>query len=415
MNAFLGLPIEFRMTLVAIGGIFAGAVANVAIYTLCYKPRPISPWSRKHPRDAMSGWLDRVPLLGWWRLRRQAQHWGSGFWCRPLVLELTTAAAGVALYWWETERLALLPPGARLMGPLLEDVHAEFFAHAVLGWLMLVASMIDVDEKMIPDSVTLPGTLLGLTFAAACPWSLLPAGLTAGGRIDYLTFVSIRNAWPVALDGPLGLLISLGCCWFWCLALMPRLWWTAKGYSKAVRFFLAHLVRSRATWWLLILGVVVSLGILGVWMVGGPHWQGLLTSLVGLLAGTILVWGVRIVGSWALRREAMGFGDVTLLAMIGSFLGWQASVLVFFLAPFAGLVVGILRWVVHRRNDIPYGPFLCLASVVVVVGWHDLWAWGRGMFMFGWLVPAAFGFCLVVMGLLLGLWRLITTWGVPKE
>ena len=36
----------------------------------------------------------------------------------------------------------------------------------------------------------------------------------------------------------------------------------------------------------------------------------------------------------------MGFGDVTLLAMIGAFVGWQGVIVVFFLAPFAGAVIG---------------------------------------------------------------------------
>ena len=60
--------------------------------------------------------------------------------------------------------------------------------------------------------------------------------------------------------------------------------------------------------------------------------------------------------------EAMGFGDVTLMAMIGSFLGWQTSPMVFFLAPLAGLVVGLIQWFAYRDNVIPYGPFLCLAA-----------------------------------------------------
>ena len=48
------------------------------------------------------------------------------------------------------------------------------------------------------------------------------------------------------------------------------------------------------------------------------------------------MWAVRLIGTAALRREAMGFGDVTLMMMIGTFLGWQACSDLFFLAPFAG-------------------------------------------------------------------------------
>ena len=57
----------------------------------------------------------------------------------------------------------------------------------------------------------------------------------------------------------------------------------------------------------------------------------------------------------------MGFGDVTLMAMIGAFMGWQPCMIVFFLSPFAGAVVGLVQWCLIRDNVIPYGPFLCLA------------------------------------------------------
>jgi hypothetical protein len=103
----------------------------------------------------------------------------------------------------------------------------------------------------------------------------------------------------------------------------------------------------------------------------------------------------------------MGFGDVTLMMMIGAFLGWQAGLVVFFFAPFAGLAVGVVRWALHSDDVIPYGPFLCLAALGVVVGWAAVWNRVQAAFSIGWLVPAAFFVCLLLMGLMLAGWQTI--------
>ena len=99
------------------------------------------------------------------------------------------------------------------------------------------------------------------------------------------------------------------------------------------------------------------------------------------------MWLVRIIGTAALRREAMGFGDVTLMAMIGAYLGWQPCLVVFFLAPLAGLIVGVLRLILCRDREIPYGPFLCLAAMFLIVRWQSIWDYTQGIFMLGWFVP----------------------------
>jgi prepilin signal peptidase PulO-like enzyme (type II secretory pathway) len=103
----------------------------------------------------------------------------------------------------------------------------------------------------------------------------------------------------------------------------------------------------------------------------------------------------------------MGFGDVTLMAMIGAFLGWQPSLIVFFLAPFAGLVIGLLRLILFRDREIPYGPFLCLATLAVIVGWADVWNYTQATFALGWIVPLAVLCCPPLMAVMLGTWRLI--------
>jgi leader peptidase (prepilin peptidase)/N-methyltransferase len=64
------------------------------------------------------------------------------------------------------------------------------------------------------------------------------------------------------------------------------------------------------------------------------------------------------------ETESMGGGDVKLLAMIGAFLGWQKAILTFFLAPFLGIVIGIINLLTKKDHTIPYGPFLSMAALI---------------------------------------------------
>ncbi len=141
---------------------------------------------------------------------------------------------------------------------------------------------------------------------------------------------------------------------------------------------------------------------------GRAHWQALLTSLVGLAFGGGLIWAVRIVGGLSLQKEAMGFGDVTLMAMIGVYVGWQACLMIFFLAPFVAVAVSVTQWIITRRRDIPYGPYLCLATLLLVLWWSPVWEnHAQPIFGLGRLIPAMMFFCLVLLGGLLSLWRLV--------
>ena len=191
------------------------------------------------------------------------------------------------------------------------------------------------------------------------------------------------------------------------MAILPRSWYRRHGWLRAVQLSCARLIRDRTTYRILRMAVFGSVVILLVWYRGGPGWEGLLSALVGMAAGGGLIWLVRIIGAAALGREAMGFGDVTLMAMIGAFLGWQPCLVIFFLAPVAGLVVGVLRLLLKRDREIPYGPFLCLATLFVIVCWNGVWGWSQQYFALGWLVPLVMLCCLMLMAAMLAAWRLI--------
>lgn len=109
------------------------------------------------------------------------------------------------------------------------------------------------------------------------------------------------------------------------------------------------------------------------WIASHTHWHGLVWSSTGLVAGAGVTWLVRWLSSVVLGQESLGLGDVTLMAMIGSFLGWQPLVFVFLLAPLCGIVMGLVVRLVTNRTYIPFGPYLSLAAVVVLLAWRPLW------------------------------------------
>jgi leader peptidase (prepilin peptidase)/N-methyltransferase len=206
---------------------------------------------------------------------------------------------------------------------------------------------------------------------------------------------------------PLSLAFGLGCYWLWCFALAPRIWRGRRGPVIAIGLIGSRLWREFRRGPLLWLWLVGTIAITCVWSLSEKSWEGLLTALLGLVGSGCLVWAVRLIGTFSLRREAMGFGDVTLMMMIGTFLGWQACLILFFISPLPALFVGIIQLIARRDDVIPFGPFLCLAAATVVVWWAPIWLWAQPMFAQGALVPLVLGVCLILLGVMLTIWRMI--------
>jgi leader peptidase (prepilin peptidase)/N-methyltransferase len=109
------------------------------------------------------------------------------------------------------------------------------------------------------------------------------------------------------------------------------------------------------------------------WM--APHAGGLAASLAGFLIGGGWIWGIRIVGTLAFGKEAMGLGDVHILAAVGAVTGWVVPTIAFFVAPFFGLLWALYLLVGRNQRELPYGPWLAAASVVVMVFLNPISDW----------------------------------------
>ena len=102
-------------------------------------------------------------------------------------------------------------------------------------------------------------------------------------------------------------------------------------------------------------------------------------SLVGAGIGGGVLWLVAIAGTWAFRKEAMGGGDIKLMAMIGAFLGWKGALLTIFLGALAGTLVFVpLTWKTDKL--VPFGLFLALGAALAFYLGDPLLRWYLGYF-----------------------------------
>lgn len=105
--------------------------------------------------------------------------------------------------------------------------------------------------------------------------------------------------------------------------------------------------------------------------VNAPIWLVVLGAvLMGYLIAGGVVWAVRIGGSLAFGKEAMGLGDVHMMAAVGACLGWIDPTIAFFLAAFVGVAYAGIAMIFKNKltKAMPYGPFLAIATLMVVLG-----------------------------------------------
>lgn len=111
------------------------------------------------------------------------------------------------------------------------------------------------------------------------------------------------------------------------------------------------------------------------------EWSSPIESLLGAALGA-LVPSI-LIGIYSLKKiEAMGWGDVKLMAMIGAFLGWKGALLTFLIGSLLGTVVGglyILLVTKDRRTPLPFGTFLGIGAIISLFWGTFLFDWYYGV------------------------------------
>lgn len=392
-------------------GACVGSFLNVVIYRT---PRGISlVWPPSHCPNCHRRirWYDNIPIISYILLRGRCRDCGAAYSVRyPIVEALGAVAWGMA--WW---RDVVTP-----LGP--EPDYVRFFLHAWLFSGLIAASMIDLEHMIIPDAVTVPLMLAGLVVGTFYPQLFLspldgmPASLvdwSVAARAWYavLSFtvlaatlswtLHLRRLWRVpGLTGPAdwvllgaGLLLSAQMCGTVLLHVAgrraPALWETFSEQSGFWSAIVGLLGGAAPVWAFRVAGnsFLRAKRKLIAWRAAQWHRtrksaagaRRLKISPDGYPPASSYVWRVIVRGipreaPWVplapwLAREALGFGDVTLMAAVGAILGWLPAVLAFFFSPFLAIGFSISFLLLLGQREIPLGPFLAIATVIVVMAW----------------------------------------------
>jgi leader peptidase (prepilin peptidase) / N-methyltransferase len=133
-----------------------------------------------------------------------------------------------------------------------------------------------------------------------------------------------------------------------------------------------YIIPDEFTWGGLLIGLLFSL------MDG---WAGLGTAALGAAVGFAALWLVGIAGTWAFKEDAMGGGDVKMMAMAGAFLGWQGVLLTIFLGALLGSLVFLPLMLAGRKKLVPFGVFLSTAAAITYLFGPTLADWYGGFLL----------------------------------
>jgi leader peptidase (prepilin peptidase) / N-methyltransferase len=98
-------------------------------------------------------------------------------------------------------------------------------------------------------------------------------------------------------------------------------------------------------------------------------WRSLLSAVVGAVLLAAPMWAIGVFYQLIRKREGLGFGDVKLIMLMGSFLGFESGLLALLIGAVSGSVLGIAYILITRQStssyQLPFGSFLCVGAAIV--------------------------------------------------
>jgi leader peptidase (prepilin peptidase)/N-methyltransferase len=328
-------------------GAAIGSFLNVSIYRL---PRDLSV---SQPRRSFCPnckkpipWHQNLPLLSWFLLRGRCANCGSKIAFRYFAVELLTALLFLAIWQTFSWQMAI--------------------AYWIFISLVIVATFVDFEHFIIPDQVTIGGTIAGFIASLAVPElmstdsriaaavrSLLAAGL------GYLILLIVLEAGKVAFGKKRIRLDE------------PTLFtWTRQGedadfaVGSERSLWSDYFAREKDRLLLHCDEAKIDNHSYGNTVLHFHYDRVAVENDVLALDQVTQISG--IVRELQIPREAMGRGDLKFLAAIGAFLGWRAVLFSVFAGSLLGSLIGLITLLVGKRvwsAKLPFGPYLAFGAV----------------------------------------------------
>lgn len=346
-------------------GACIGSFLNVVIYRVPLGMGVGNPKRSFCPncKTQIPAWLN-IPLVTWLMLGGKCKWCKSEIKFRYFLVELLTAIVFLAI--WKLFFVSLGIGGV--------------IALWILSALLIAATFIDIDHMIIPDSITLGGLGVGLLASV-----IVPA-------------IQQEKTWQGGLlAGLIG--AALGYCLLWGVVLLGKMMFglIKHEFAEAVDFEISQPGGEDEA-------IIIQLG---------PEqkyeWQDVfyrasdrmemdvtevrfndvaqeVRESFKIVGDGFVIDGVKtpldgvkkVTGKCTravVPREAMGYGDVKFIAMIGAFLGWKAVLITIMSACCFGAIIGLIQKWLSKDSKIPFGPYLALGAFIFIFTGVAIWNW----------------------------------------
>jgi leader peptidase (prepilin peptidase) / N-methyltransferase len=329
------------LVIVGVVGLFVGLVIDRAIRRLPLEKSMLFPWGEYCERCLQRKPLvASIPIVGLLFVGGRCPSCGVTFSKRGILIQLLTAAGFMGIYYLHIGlRGRELPSISQLYWNYqFNRLFALVVFHCILYSLLLAATFTDLDYTLIPAPITNWGIAIAIILGTFWYIELRPIPVGIVGGSSKAVYLAVHPGQ-----------------WF-----EPERW--NEWFGGKIRTTPPWMEWFRSTFYL-------------HWALNWTKYLGFVTGVVGFLIGYGIIWIVRLVCSWAFGKEAMGIGDLWLLGMIGTFLGWQTAVIAFILLWVSGVVIGLPVALFNRGQAMPLGPHIAIGAVAAVVFWRPLWTY----------------------------------------